>query len=83
VLAGEEANDKAARAFIGGSKEAVEGAMLAGDPTVGMLSAGRTLTSVDGWPAPLAGQALHLDHRILPPFGQVAKGPTLILFTHC
>jgi len=64
VLASEEANDKPARAFIGGSDETVEDAMLAGDASLGVLATGWTPTGVDDLPAPLAGQTLLLGHRI-------------------
>jgi hypothetical protein len=78
VLAGEKASQKAAGAFVGSSKEAVEGAMLTGDSAVGVLSAPGALTSVDQSPAFLLGQTFVLGHRTLPPFGLAAKGARLL-----
>jgi hypothetical protein len=82
MLAGEKASQQATRAFVRSSDEAVEGTMLPGHSTVGILSAARALTSVDEPPTLLVGQTFSgqtflLGHRTLPPFGQAAKGPRL------
>src|SRR5262249_52406602 len=66
VLAGEEAHHQPAGAFIGSREKAIEGTMLSGDLAVGVLSAGRARTSVDGPPALLGSQTFLGDHRTLP-----------------
>ena len=60
VLLGEEADEEPSRAFVGGSNEAVDPAMLPGPSTVRMLLAGRASASMDDT------RAMLLGHRTQP-----------------
>jgi hypothetical protein len=48
MLLGEEADEEASRAFVGGSNETVHPTMLLGDCTIGMLLAGGATAHMDG-----------------------------------
>ena len=78
VQACEQADDKSAAAFVGSRDEAVDGTVLPGNSTVGVLSAGRALTRVGDAPTRLGARTFLGDHRALPPFGRPAKGARLV-----
>jgi hypothetical protein len=73
VLAGEEAGQQPAGAFVRSSQEAVESPMLTGHAPVGMLSASGARTSVDELPMPRVGRMFLLGHMSLPPLGRPTK----------
>jgi hypothetical protein len=63
VLLGEEADEEASRAFVGGSDEAIDPPMLSSQSAVGMLLAGKAGTHMDGtW-------QMLLRHGTVPPWG--------------
>jgi len=68
VLLGEEADEEPPGAFVGGSDEAVDPAMLPGQSTIRMLLAGCASAHVDDTLARLLG------HRTVPPSGSSREG---------
>jgi hypothetical protein len=76
VLVGEEADEQAAEPFVGGSDEAIDPPMLPSATAMGVLSAGRAGTNVDGTRGVLLG------HVTLPPWAERERAKVILPVVH-